>query len=222
MRPASLAAVRTAPIVHSAIDRSASWRMNPSHVSPISLQRLRAVAGTPHLEAALRRPRQRDRRTLVVDAAAVGELADDVDRLAHRGERGRLAVGDPDGGIAATDPTDRAIAVHLVERGVGRCRDRPVARRRVGDHRPDDDVAGLVEDLRVDDVRLLPQDVGVEGPHVREPVRLGPLRQVDHPRRGRGGLQNQADVHQRVSGKPRSTLLVEGSGQRLVTTLAWV
>ena len=29
-------AERTASIVHSAIDRSASWRMNPSQVSPIS------------------------------------------------------------------------------------------------------------------------------------------------------------------------------------------
>ena len=28
-----------------------------------------------------------------------------------------------------------------------------------------------------------------------------------------------SDVHHRVSGKPRSTVLVDGSGQRLVTTL---
>ena len=194
-RPASLAAVRTALIVHSAIDRSASWRMNPSHVSPISASAFGPYPAPQTSSSLFGRPRQRDRRSLVVDAAAVGELADHVDRLAHRRERGRLAVRDAHGRVAAADAADRAVAVHLVERGVGRRGDGPVAGRRVGDHRPDDDVARLVQDLGVDDVRLLPQDVRVERPDVAEPVGLRPLRQIDDPRRRRRGLQHDADVH---------------------------
>jgi hypothetical protein len=44
--------------------------------------------------------------------------------------------------------------------------DRGIARRRVGDERPDHDPVGRREHLRVDDVRLLPQDVRVERPRV--------------------------------------------------------
>jgi hypothetical protein len=79
--------------------------------------------------------------------------------------------------VAAPDAADRAVAEHLVERGVHGGGDGPVAGGRVGDHRPDDHVARLGQDLAVDDVRLLPQDVAVERPDVVEPVALGPLRQ---------------------------------------------
>ena len=89
----------------------------------------------------------------------------------------------------------------------------------VGHHRPNDHVAGLGQDLAVDDVRLLPQDVGVEGPDVTEAERLGSLGELDDAERRRCGLEDDADIHdQRVSGKPRLIELVAGSGQREVTT----
>ena len=52
------------------------------------------------------------------------------------------------------------------------------------------------EDLAVDDVRLLPQQVRVERPHVGEPVVLGTHGQIDHPPRGRVVLQDDAELHQ--------------------------
>ena len=49
---------------------------------------------------------------------------------------------------------------------------------------------------------------------------LGPLGEFDDAQGRRCGLEDDADVHdQRVSGKPRLIELVDGSGQREVTTL---
>ena len=67
------------------------------------------------------------------------------------------------------------ISLRVANSGGG---DRPVAGRRVGHHRPDHDLAGLGEDLAVDDVRLLPEQVRVEGPDVAEPVLLGQLGEL--------------------------------------------
>ena len=183
-------------------------------------QGLRPVAGAPDLESRLGGPGQGDGGAVVVDLASIGELADDGDGLAHGGEGGRPSVGDADRRVAAPDSAHGPVAVHLVERRVGARGDGPVAGGRVGHHRADDDVAGLGQDLAVDHVGLLPQDVGVEGPDVAEPEGLGPLREFDDAERRRGGLEDDADVHdQRVSGKPRLIELVDGSGQREVTTL---
>ena len=178
-----------------------------------------SVAGDPQLEPAPAGPRERDRRALVVDRPAVAELADHVDRLAQRVDRGRLAVRDAHRRVAPADAADGAVAVHLVERGEHAGGHRPVPGGRVGDHRADDDVAGLGQDLAVDDVWLLPQDVAVERPDVAEPVRLRPLGEVDDARRRRRRLEHHPQIHQRVSGKPKSTLDVCGSGHLDVTTL---
>ena len=51
------------------------------------------------------------------------------------------------------------------------------------------------EDRRVDDVRLLPEQVGVEGPDVVEAVLLGLLGQADGAPGGRVGLQDDTEVH---------------------------
>ena len=65
----------------------------------------------------------------------------------------------------------------------------------------EDDVDAAVEedveavDAAVDDVGLLPQDVAVERPHVGEPVRLRPFRQIDDPRRRRRRLEHNAYLH---------------------------
>ncbi len=85
---------------------------------------------------------------------------------------------------------------------------------------------GVGEDLAVDDVRLLPEDVGVERPHVRETEVLRLLGQLDDAPRRWVGLQYDTEIHERPSyrfcGNPRSTDEVDGSGQREVTTLARV
>ncbi len=47
----------------------------------------------------------------------------------------------------------------------------------------------------MDDVRLLPEDVGVEGPHVTEAEAVRPLGQIDDSRRRGRGLEYDTDVH---------------------------
>ena len=94
-------------------------------------------------------------------------------------------------------PQIGAVAEHVVERGEERARDRGVARGRVGDERPDDDALGRREHLRVDDVGLLPEDVRVERPRVREAQPLGALGQLDDAAGGRIGLEGDAEVHGR-------------------------
>ncbi len=159
------------------------------------LERERSVGRDPHLELGGARPRELQGRAVVLHRPAVAQLADDVGRLADLLERGRPAVEHPYGGVAATDADDGAVAVHLVEGREHRRRDRPVPCRRVGDHRTDDHPPGLGEDLAVDDVGLLPQQVGVERPHVVEAVLLGLLRERDGAPRGRVGLDDDAEVH---------------------------
>ena len=53
----------------------------------------------------------------------------------------------------------------------------------------------LGEDLAVDHVRLLPEQVRVEGPHVAEAVLLGELGERDRARRRRVGLEYCSEVH---------------------------
>ena len=194
-RPACSAASRTALIVHAVMSGSASWRMKPSPTSPVESQGPWPVAGDPHTEPARRRPREAQGGALVLDLPAVGQLADDVHRLAQRVDRRRLAVGDTYRRVAAADAAHGAVAVHLVERGEHTRRDRPISCRRVGDHRPDHDVPGLGEDPAVDDVGLLPQQVAVERPDVAESVGLGALGEVDDTRRRRRRLQHQPEIH---------------------------
>ena len=158
-------------------------------------QRLRSVCRDPDVEFAGLGPREAQVGALVLDGPAVAELADHVDGLAQRRERRRLAVEDPHGGVAAADSAHGPIPVHVVEGGEQAGRDGPVARRRVGHHRPDDHLAGLGEDLAVDDEGLLPEDVAVERPDVVEPEVLGSHRELDHPRGGRVRLQHHSEVH---------------------------
>ena len=120
------------------------------------LQRFGPVAGHPDLGPALRRPREANRRAPVLHLAAVRQLADHMDRFPQRGQRRRATVDHAYRGVSAADPDHGSIAEHLVQRGEQAGRDRPVAGDRVRHHRPDDDVAGLGQDLRVDRERLLP------------------------------------------------------------------
>ena len=163
--------------VHWRITGSASWRMKPSAARPVTRERLRPVAGHPDVELAVahprdphlarrrrrsRRPSASSRMTWIaasVSASVVGLLPEHAPRR-----------------VAAADPADRAVAEHVVERREDRGGDGGVARRRVGDERADHDPLGRGEHLRVDDVRLLPEDVRVERPRVREAERLGALR----------------------------------------------
>ena len=156
------------------------------------LQRQRAVRGDPDLELDAALHGNCSVAPLYSTGAAVRQLADDVDRLAQLLQRRRLAVGDAHRRVAAADAADGAVAVHLVERGEDGCRHRPVPGRRVRHERADHDPLGLGEDLAVDDVRLLPEQVRVERPHVAEAVRLGELGELHRARRRRVGLQDDS------------------------------
>lgn len=118
-----------------------------------------------------------------------------MDGLAQRLEGRRATVEHPDRRVPAADAADRAVAEHVVESREQRGQHSPVARRRVGDHRADLDLAGRGEHLRVHDEGLLPQQRRVEGPRVGEPVGLGQARQLDDARRRRVVLQDDSELH---------------------------
>ena len=101
------------------------------------------------------------------------------------GQRRRLLAEHAPRGVAPPDAADRAVAEHVVERREQRRGDRRVARRRVGHERADHDPLRRRQHLRVDDVGLLPQDVGVERPRVREAEPL--RRRVSSTTRLAGG-----------------------------------
>src|SRR5260370_23580927 len=61
--------------------------------------------------------------------------------------------------------------------------------------RPDHQPGRGRQDLRVDDERLLPQHVRVEGPAVPETLILGCAHPVDHGPRRRIGLQDHPEIH---------------------------
>ena len=67
-----------------------------------------------------------------------------------------------------------------------------------------------MQDPAVDHERLLPQQVGVERPGVREAEPLGQHGELDDPRRGRVGLQDDAEVHHR----PRRADALESAADR--------
>ena len=164
-------------------------------LAPAQRERLRPVAGHPHVELPVDHPRDPDLAGRRLDRAALGELLDDVHRLLGLGQRRRLLAEHAPGGVAAPDAADRAVAEALVERGEQRRGDGRVARRRVRHERADHDPLRRREHLRVDDVRLLPQDVRVERPRVVEAEVLGPLRELDDAPLRRVGLEGDAEVH---------------------------
>ena len=165
---------------------SASCRMKPSPTSPASFSASGPYAAT-HTSSS--EPRLHGNCSVAPLYSTGRELPSSritwIDSRSSR-HRHRLAVGDAHRRVAAADAADGAVAVHLVERREDGCRDRPVARRGVRDERADRDALRLGEDRRVDDVRLLPQQVRVEGPHVAEAVRLGELGEL-HRRAMRAG-----------------------------------
>ncbi len=77
---------------------------------------------------------------MVVGFSALGQILDDPHRVGKRREICRRLTDNPASGVAAADAAHRTVAIHVVQgREKGRD-DRPVASRRVGDHRPDDQV----------------------------------------------------------------------------------
>ena len=118
---------------------------------------------------------------MVVDRLAGDQTLDHPHRLRHLGQRPGLAPDDAQRRIAPPDAADGARAVGVVQRR-RRSRRAPSSRAKPGlvTIGTDDDPLGLGEDPGEDDERLLPQDVRVEHPHVRETVRLGPLGELDH------------------------------------------
>ena len=166
-------------------------------VSDLSGERqdFRSVGGYPHVTAGVSRPGKAQGGVLVVDGFAVDQALDVDDGLTQLGDGDRLAVGDANRRVAAANADHGPVAVHLVQGREHRGRHRDVPGGGVGHHGTDLDLAGFIKDLAVEHVRLFPQDVGVERPHVVEPVGLSPTRQVDDAC-GRGSaLQDDSDVH---------------------------
>jgi hypothetical protein len=141
-------------------------------------QRERTVCGDPDIQFAANAPREPQLGPVVFDRTGVSEFSDDVDRLAKGLQRGGRAIRDAHRRVAPTDAHDGAVAVHLVERRVKGCGDRPVTRGRIRDHGPDLDPVGLVQNSAVDHIGLLPEQVRVECPHVAESVLLRELGEV--------------------------------------------
>jgi len=164
-------------------------------------KRLRPVGRHPDLQLAVAYPRDLHHGPVQRRFPALGQVLDHPHRLGQRGQRSRLLADDPPGGIAAADAADRPVAEHVVERGEQRGGDRPVAGTRVGHHRADDQCRRRREYLRVDDERLLPQDMRVESPAAAEAQVLGLAHRADDTAGRRISLQNQAEFH-RLS--PRS------------------
>ena len=162
---------------------------------PGERQDLGSVGGYPHVTAGVSRPGKAQGGVLVVDCFPVDQALDVDDGLAQLGDGDRLAVGDANRGVSAANADHGPVAVHLVQGREHRGRHRDVPGGGVGHHGTDLDLAGFIEDLAVEHVRLFPQDVGVERPHVVEPVGLSPTRQVDDAC-GRGSaLQDDSDIH---------------------------
>ncbi len=114
-------------------------------------------------------------RAVVVHLVAPHQTSDHFDsRLGSRQGRWFLAEV-AQSRIAPTDPTDCSALEGVVERGEERRQHGPIARARVGDHRADDHPLGLGQHQRIDDERLLPQDMRIEGPAIGEPHFLGQL-----------------------------------------------
>ncbi len=196
--------------------------------APGHVQHPRPVGGHPHREVpTVGDPGEPHRGVLVVDLLAGHQALDHPDRVLGLGQRLRAPPDDPQRRIAPAHPQDGARPEVLVERGEHRGEHRPVAGARVGHHRADDHPLGLRQHQRVDDERLLPEHVAVEGPPVGEAVRLGSPSELEHPRHRRVGLQHDPEAEIPVGahtfwGKPRLTPRWLGSGQRLVTTLPLV
>ena len=84
-----LRGLRTASIVHAAMSGSASCRMKPSPTSPVSASAFGPYAAT-HTSSRDSVPHgKRSVEPWYSTVAAVGQLADHVDRLAQRRQRGR-------------------------------------------------------------------------------------------------------------------------------------
>src|SRR6266540_1618367 len=148
--------------------------------APGQAQRLRPVGGDPDGEFSLPLgPLELGLRALVVHLSAGGEVPDQTAGLLQPLQRHRTL---PDHTPRAIPPADAALhppTGDLVEGGQRARGHGQVARRRVGDARPQPDlrrVCGLQCEDRID---LLPQHVGIPDPRVVEAVVLGELRHAD-------------------------------------------
>jgi hypothetical protein len=122
-------------------------------------------------------------------------------RVVEVGERRGLASEHTLRRVAATDAADRPVAEHVVERCEHGRGDSRIARGGVRYERADHDALGRGEDLRVDDVGLLPKDVRVERPDAGESELLGPRGKLDDAAGRRVRLQRDGEVHGDTSPK---------------------
>ena len=160
-------------------------------------QRHRSVAGNPHWQGPMARPRQLQLRPLVRHGASLHQVPDDADRLLERGHaRRRLAENAPSA-VAATNAQVHPSARHLVEHRQRRRGYTRLARRRVGDAGPQAHALGRLRHERQQDVRLAPEHVAVEEPAVGEAIRLCAASQLSRSLEVVLRLEREAEVHLR-------------------------
>src|SRR5829696_7270946 len=164
-------------------------------LAPREAERLRPVAGHPHVELAVSDPRYFHLDAGEVDRASLGQLLYDTHGFFELPQRRRLASQDAHHGVAAPDAADGAVAEHVVEGGEGGGRHGRVAAYGVGDEGPDRDPLRRREHLRVDHVRFLPEYVRIEGPGVREAQVLGLPGKFDDSARRWVRLERDAEIH---------------------------
>ncbi len=165
-------------------------------VAPDGGQGLGTVAGHPHGEVPpLLHPGDAKLLAVVLHLSPGDQGLDHPHGADHGLQRGGLGPDVAEGGVAAAHPADGPPSVHFVEGGEQRGEHRPVPGARIGHHRPHHHLLRGLEHLGVDDERLLPEDMAVEGPPVAEPQLLGQPGQLDHPTRRGVGLEDYAKVH---------------------------
>ena len=210
-------AVRAA-IIHSVMSTSASCRMKPSPTSPAdaSAPLARTRRPTPRAGGAVPPREPAGRCPCTSTSSAVRQLADDVDRLAQTSSSVDRSLAVVTRTAESPRPMPQTVRLPNISLSVAKS-DAVTVQSRVAGFvtiGPTITRLGLGEDLAVDDVRLLPEQVRVERPDVREAERARPASRARRPARGRIGLQHDPDVHRRPSWRrPRSSVTSRTTGR---------
>src|SRR6266540_1433846 len=154
------------------------------------------VTGDPHRQAVLLGPVETELRPFVRDLAALAELADHLCRLFEACERRRCLSEHAPGGVAAPDAEIHAALGQQLQHGEGACGHRWLARRGICDAGPEPHALGVLRHEREEDVRLLPEDVAVEDPAVREATLLRQPREAYRAFERDIRLQREPELHE--------------------------
>ena len=163
------------------------------------LEGLRPVARDPDRQTLLSGPIEAQGRALVRDLAPFAQVANDVRRFLEHREVGRLLPEDAPSRIPAPDAEVHASAGELLEDREDARRHRRFARGRVRHACPEPHALGVLSHERERHVGLLPQDVAVEEPPVRE---AGGVSDATRSSEWSGLRVNPKSMRARMLGQP--------------------